>query len=65
MGGMSDSATKAPNCLACIHYKVSWDPSFPRSCTQFGIKSRAMPSLEVFRATGKQCPVFQKNPLYH
>jgi len=48
------------NCLKCVHYKVSWDPSFPHSCTVFGIKSRYMPALEVFRTTGNNCPSFRE-----
>jgi hypothetical protein len=49
-----------PNCLLCVHFKVTWDPSFPRSCTMFGIKCLNLPSMEVFRSTGQHCPVFQK-----
>ncbi|MCL1931710.1 MAG: hypothetical protein FWF55_07830 [Treponema sp.] len=48
------------NCLKCVHYKVSWDPAFPHSCTVFGIKSRFMPALEVFRAAGNNCPSFHE-----
>ncbi|MDR2518641.1 MAG: hypothetical protein LBD13_04415 [Spirochaetaceae bacterium] len=49
----------APNCLICRHFKVTWEPAHPRSCRIFGIKSRSLPSLEVFRATGRQCPSFE------
>jgi hypothetical protein len=48
------------NCLKCVHFKVSWDPVFPHSCTVFGIKSRFMPSLEVFRTAGNNCPSFRQ-----
>jgi hypothetical protein len=54
---MSDE--RAPDCLKCVHFRVTWDPSFPRSCTVFGIKSRRLPSHEVFAATGHQCPAFE------
>ncbi|MDR0662913.1 MAG: hypothetical protein LBF80_02385 [Spirochaetaceae bacterium] len=47
-----------PNCLKCEFFRVSWDAAFPRSCTQFDIKCRALPSVEVFNATGRQCPSF-------
>ena len=50
---------RAPNCLKCVHFRVSWDPAFPRSCTIFGIKSRNFPSMEVFLATGHHCPSFE------
>jgi hypothetical protein len=49
---------KAPNCLKCAYFKVSWDPDFPRSCEMFGFKGRSLPSVEVFQATGRQCPAF-------
>ncbi len=49
---------RAPDCLKCVHFKVSWDPAFPRTCTVFGIKSRNLPSVEVYRATGRHCPAF-------
>jgi hypothetical protein len=55
---MPDSVSKAPNCLKCAYFKVTWDPSFPRACGIFGIKSLNLPSFEVFRATGRHCPSF-------
>jgi hypothetical protein len=48
-----------PNCLKCHHFRVSWDPRFPRACRVFEIKSRELPSLEVYKATGTHCPSFQ------
>jgi hypothetical protein len=59
---MSDESTipqKAPNCLQCRHFKVSWDPAMPRTCTLFGFKSKNQPSFEVFRSTGKHCFSFE------
>jgi hypothetical protein len=47
------------NCLKCSYYKVSWDPQMPHSCDIFSIKSRLMPSLEVFRSAGSNCPSFR------
>ena len=49
----------APDCLRCIHFEVSWDPSFPRGCKLFGIKCRNQPSMEVFLSTGKHCFAFE------
>ncbi|RKX74381.1 MAG: hypothetical protein DRP87_16985 [Spirochaetes bacterium] len=57
-----ETPKKAPNCLKCIHFSVSWDPNFPRACSVFEIKSRHLPSLEVFRATGHHCPAFKRSP---
>jgi hypothetical protein len=48
-----------PNCLKCAFFKITWDPSFPRACEVFGIKSANIPSAEVFAATGRHCPAFK------
>jgi len=53
---------RAPNCLKCLYFRVSWDPAFPRSCLVFGVKSRSLPSLDVFAATGRHCPSFKLKP---
>lgn len=55
------SPSSAPNCLKCRHFYVSWDPGFPRACRVFGVKSRQMPSLAVFQATGRHCPAFERS----
>jgi len=55
----SAAPTRAPNCLKCAYFKVSWDAVFPRACEIFGFKTHTMPSHEVFRATGSNCPVFR------
>ncbi|GHV42503.1 hypothetical protein AGMMS50268_15900 [Spirochaetia bacterium] len=52
--------SRAPDCIKCIHFKITWETSFPRSCALFGIKCRNLPSVEVFRATGQHCPSFQQ-----
>jgi hypothetical protein len=53
---------RAPNCLKCLYFRVTWDPAFPRSCLVFGIKCRNLPSLEVFASTGRHCPAFELKP---
>ncbi|MDR1238594.1 MAG: hypothetical protein LBK27_00610 [Treponema sp.] len=50
---------RAPYCLHCAHFSVSWDPVFPRSCDYFGFKCKNLPSHEVFKSTGRHCPAFQ------
>ena len=52
--------SRAPNCLACRHFLVTWEPDYPRGCEVFGIKSRNLPSMEVFAATGLHCPAFEE-----
>ena len=60
----SDSAAKAnisdraPDCFRCGHFRITWEPAFPRSCRFFGIKCRNLPSMEVFLSTGKHCYAF-------
>ncbi|MDR1868785.1 MAG: hypothetical protein LBQ82_02235 [Treponema sp.] len=51
--------SRPPNCLKCAFFKVTWDPMFPRSCDIFSIKCANLPSQEVFRATGANCPSFR------
>ena len=53
---------RAPNCLKCVHFRITWEPAFPRSCTVFGVKCANLPSLEVYAATGRHCPSFELKP---
>lgn len=48
-----------PVCPKCKHFYITWDHRFPKGCRAYGIKSRYAPSVEVFRATGKTCAVFE------
>jgi hypothetical protein len=57
--GSTNGKGRAPNCLKCAYFKITWDTTFPRSCGIFGIKCQNLPSVEVFRATGTQCPAFK------
>jgi hypothetical protein len=50
---------RAPDCLKCVHFRVTWEPAFPRACDLFGVKCRNLPSHEVFVATGRHCPSFE------
>lgn len=53
---------RAPDCLKCKHYYVTWDASFPRGCRIFDFKSQQLPSMEVFRNTGRHCPSYAPSP---
>ena len=55
---MGIGESKKPNCLKCVYFKITWDPAFPRACEMFGFKGQSLPSVEVFNALGKQCPLF-------
>ncbi|AEF82392.1 hypothetical protein [Leadbettera azotonutricia] len=46
---------RAPDCLKCRHFRITWEPAFPRSCAVFGIKCRNLPSMEVLLSTGRHC----------
>jgi hypothetical protein len=59
---MDEVPDRPPPCLRCQWYQVTWDPGFPHSCRQFGIKSRQLPSMVVRRDTGHHCPQFSPNP---
>ena len=52
------ASSPARNCWQCQHFGISHDPSLPYQCTQFGIKSRAMPSVVVLQADGRPCMGF-------
>ena len=49
----------APDCLKCRHFRVTWEPAFPRACALFGIKCRNLPSMEIFLSNGKHCFAFE------
>ena len=44
-----------PNCNKCKHYFITFDPSTPRGCRAFQIKSKEMPSSVVKQAGGNEC----------
>ena len=61
--GPADSETnipdRAPDCRRCRHFKITWEPAFPRACLLFGVKCKTMPATEVFLSSGKHCFAFQ------
>jgi len=46
------------DCLKCEHFEITWNTDFPRACKVFEIRTANIPSVDVKRATGKQCPSF-------
>jgi len=50
------------DCLKCEHFEITWNKNFPRACKVFEIKTPNFPSVDVKRATGKQCPAFKMKP---
>ena len=53
---------KRINCFKCVHFRINWDPKFPRSCVFFGFSGPEMPSETVRKTTGKDCPSFKAKP---
>jgi hypothetical protein len=51
--------SRAPYCLDCVYFSLTYDLHFPRSCSIFAIKSQNLPSIEVFHMTGIHCPAFK------
>jgi len=52
----------APYCLKCAHCRVTYEPAFPYACGLYGVKSRNLPSTEVFLSTGQHCFSFKLKP---
>jgi hypothetical protein len=48
------------NCFQCKHFYVTWDPKFPRGCKAFNFKTKELPSVAVFRASGNPCMKYEK-----
>lgn len=48
------------DCHGCVHYFVTWIPSFPHGCRAMGFKSRLIPNDAVRQATGgRDCLMFE------
>ena len=45
-------------CHACRHYFITHEPAWPYGCRHFAIKTRAVPSLEIERTSGRSCQAF-------
>jgi|YelNatPaOPRAMG01_1025707.scaffolds.fasta_scaffold00247_15 hypothetical protein len=50
----------AVNCKKCKYYYITWDAKFPYGCKAFGMKTKQLPSVEVYISSGKECIKFQK-----
>jgi hypothetical protein len=53
------------SCRECRYYLVTWDRSFPHGCRAHKFKSKKLPALEVFEASGLQCLLFAARPPRH
>lgn len=46
------------NCYQCKYFYVTWDYQFPKGCKAFQFKGKTLPSIEVKKASGKECLKF-------
>lgn len=53
------SAAPKPDCNACQHYYVTWEPSHPRGCRAYGFKSAQAPTAVVLASSGAPCSLFE------
>ena len=47
-----------PDCYNCKHFFVTWQAHAPRGCRAFGFKTKNLPSIEVLKASGKDCEYY-------
>ena len=45
-------------CLSCRYFFITYDKNFPYGCHHVGFKSRLIPSVEMFKASGIACQLF-------
>jgi hypothetical protein len=50
--------SQVPNCWQCRYFAISYEARWPYLCRLMGIKTRALPGLEVLRADGRPCQGF-------
>jgi hypothetical protein len=46
------------NCRVCKYYYITWDRSFPNGCKAYGIKSKEMPTMIVYKSSGQNCKLY-------
>ncbi len=52
-------------CRYCRFFYVTWDRRAPYGCRVLGFKSRKLPSLVVFEASGVHCQMFVSKKRKH
>lgn len=62
MSTASGSQIKRPNCYKCRYLVITWQKNRGYACKAMGFKSKIIPSLEVFRASGRQCQLYSPKP---
>ncbi len=54
--------SERPSCFRCRHFVVTHDARFPYGCRLFAMRTRALPSIEVERTSGRPCGGFEAKP---
>ena len=55
---MPPPASERPNCLACLHFYITYEPGLPYGCRALGFKSLQYPAMVVFASSGIHCQAF-------
>lgn len=55
---MPPPATERPNCLACRHFYITYEPAHPYGCRALNFKSLQYPAMVVFASSGIHCQAF-------
>jgi hypothetical protein len=48
------------NCLKCIYYYITYEPSMPYGCRAMKFKSARNPAQVVFSSSGMHCQLFKQ-----
>ncbi len=48
------------NCYKCDFFYVTWDPLHPNGCKALGFKTKSLPSVVVYRSSGRPCEFFKE-----
>ncbi|RLC23350.1 MAG: uracil-DNA glycosylase [Deltaproteobacteria bacterium] len=51
------------NCFKCTFFYVTWDVQHPNGCKAMGFKTKQLPSVVVFKSSGKPCELYKKKIL--
>ncbi|MFA6464598.1 MAG: uracil-DNA glycosylase [Desulfurivibrionaceae bacterium] len=54
----SPETTERPNCLACRHFYITYEPAHPYGCRALEFKSLQYPAIVVFASSGIHCQLF-------
>jgi hypothetical protein len=52
------STAERPNCLACRHFYITYEPTHPYGCRALNFKSLQYPAVVVFASSGIHCQAF-------